>query len=282
MAKNFLQDVKARYARIQISETEVSEDNVRKTGQYENLEELKNSIRKFGLLQPIVVEKENNVYKVIIGQRRFRACKELGWKEIDALIVNKLTHEEAKLISFGENIHRRPLNFEDTMTVCDYLFQKYKIGDKPEDKSNAIKKVAIDLGISPNTVSKYLAYQIMPKKLLTFVAEGKISKTKAYRITTAFWPNQEKIVKVADYVTQLTGPEWDRFLTISKDEKDLEKAVEKAKKSKLTKMEVIIDYKHFSELQKIAEKRDMDIPSIINEAIEKYISEDYSQKYLSG
>lgn len=50
MAKNFLQDVKARYARIQISETEVSEDNVRKTGQYENLEELKNSIRKFGLL----------------------------------------------------------------------------------------------------------------------------------------------------------------------------------------------------------------------------------------
>lgn len=282
MVENFLRDVEAQYTEIKISEIEISEDNVRNTGQYENLEELKNSIKKFGLLQPIVVEKENNKYKVIIGQRRFRACKDLGWDKIPALIVNKLTHEEAKLISFSENIHRRPLNFEDTMTVCDYLFQKYNRGNKPADKSAAIKKVALDLGISPTTVSKYLAYQIMPKKLQTLVNENKISKTKAYRITTAFWPNQEKIVKIAEYVTQMTGPEWDRFLTISKSEKDLETAVEKAKKNKSTKIEVIVDSDQFSNLKRIAEKRDIDVSSLINEAIDKYLSEDYSKKYLSS
>ena len=80
------------------------------------LETLKNSIQEIGLLQPIVVDEKNNL---IAGQRRLMACKELGWKEIDVKIVEKIIYKEFKKTK--ENIEKE---FPDTDKLFNELRKK--------------------------------------------------------------------------------------------------------------------------------------------------------------
>ena len=82
----------------------------RKNFALEKLEELKNSIKNNGLIQPIVVRKlKSNKYEIIAGERRYRACKELGMSEISALEVQA---NDSKSYEFSvlENIQRENLN----------------------------------------------------------------------------------------------------------------------------------------------------------------------------
>ncbi|MGH9918893.1 MAG: ParB/RepB/Spo0J family partition protein, partial [Nitrososphaerales archaeon] len=66
---------------------DVSPDNVRKSKVNVGLEELKASIEHIGLIQPVIVEQTGERYSLIVGQRRFEACKALGKTTIPALII---------------------------------------------------------------------------------------------------------------------------------------------------------------------------------------------------
>ena len=74
------------------------------------------------LLQPIVVRKIGNKYERIIGFRRIEAVKELGWKEIPAIILKDISDEEAMLIMLSENIQRENLNvYDQTVGILEYI-----------------------------------------------------------------------------------------------------------------------------------------------------------------
>ena len=73
------------------------------------LEDLKNSIKEKGVLQPILVRKHENGYEVVAGERRLRAAKAIGLQEVPVIIKN-VTDREALVLALVENIQREELN----------------------------------------------------------------------------------------------------------------------------------------------------------------------------
>lgn len=162
-----------RREEVPIAHIKVSEFNVRKTNSEEDIDLLASSIKKIGLLQPIILmQTSEDEYEIIVGQRRFLACKKLGFPSIPAVIVEVKNRTEAVVGSFSENIQRVDLEYRDKMEVATYLRSQLK----------SVKKVAEYLGVSSQTVNNYLGYQAVPEKVKKLVDEKRISPTTASNI----------------------------------------------------------------------------------------------------
>lgn len=74
------------------------------------MEDLKNSIKEFGLIQPVTVRRSGSEYELVAGERRFRACQMLGYEKIPAVVINTDSKNSA-LLSLLENLHREDLSF---------------------------------------------------------------------------------------------------------------------------------------------------------------------------
>jgi len=237
------------------------------------IEELKVSIQKYGLIQPvIVIQKAEKKYELIVGQRRYYAFEALGKETIPAIIINSLNPLTQKIVSFGENIHRKQLPYEDTIAVCEELYKRYTGG-----KFERIEKIAKELGISTSTVTKYLSYKLVPKEVQKMVTNGKLSADLAYKVTTSFWPNEQKITKISNYVTKMTKPEWSRALDVGRKKPDasVEQIIQEARKPP-TSHEIVIpvDLETRDLLNKIAAKRKTDVVGLLKNLIEDLIQEE--------
>lgn len=94
---------------LRITEVEPNRDQPRKKFDEDTLLELSESIRQYGVIQPLLVQKREDYYQIIAGERRWRAAKMAGLKEIPVIIKN-LTDQEIVEISLIENIQREDLN----------------------------------------------------------------------------------------------------------------------------------------------------------------------------
>ena len=94
---------------VKIGEVEPNREQPRKAFDEDSLLELAESIRQFGILQPLLVQKKDGYYEIIAGERRWRAAKLAGIKEVP-VIIKKFTDQEVVEISLIENIQRADLN----------------------------------------------------------------------------------------------------------------------------------------------------------------------------
>lgn len=94
---------------VKITKVEPNREQPRKNFDEDSLLELAESIKQFGLLQPILVQDRDTYYEIIAGERRWRAAKMAGLKEVPVIIRN-LTEQEIVEISLIENIQREDLN----------------------------------------------------------------------------------------------------------------------------------------------------------------------------
>jgi ParB family chromosome partitioning protein len=112
-----------------------------------SLDDLANSIKEKGLLTPIIVQKkDDDTYDLIVGQRRFLACKQLGWETIPAIIRDKMDDTDATILSLVENVHRADMSPIDKARAYQRIYEKYEDYDK----------VAGETGVSIPTIRKYL------------------------------------------------------------------------------------------------------------------------------
>lgn len=135
---------------IPLTEIRISDENVRQSGPDKDLQELADSIRKHGQLQPVVLMGEHGSpkYDLIIGQRRFLAHKKiLGYKTIKATFVAPMSDTEAKVRSLAENMCRTELTYKD---VADAITDIYKFFRRDE------RKVAKETGLSLHKVRQYI------------------------------------------------------------------------------------------------------------------------------
>ena len=95
--------------KLKISEIEPNREQPRKSFDEDGLIELSESIKQFGVLQPILVQKKDDYYEIIAGERRWRAAKLAGIKELP-VIIKDFTEQEVVEISLIENIQRESLN----------------------------------------------------------------------------------------------------------------------------------------------------------------------------
>ena len=121
------------------------------------IEELSASIRKQGLLQPIVVAAQaNGRYEILAGQRRFLAHKALGYQTIRAIVrdANSIDDDTKLAISLSENLVRRDNNQKELIDACTKLFKRY----------GSVKMVSEETGLSPTIVGQYVKYdQLIPE-----------------------------------------------------------------------------------------------------------------------
>ncbi len=94
---------------MNINKVEPNREQPRKKFDEDALLELSESIKQFGVLQPLLVTKRDDYYEIIAGERRWRAAKLAGVKEVP-VIIKKLTEQEIMIISLLENIQREDLN----------------------------------------------------------------------------------------------------------------------------------------------------------------------------
>jgi len=142
-----------------------------------DLDELAESIKKVGLLHPIIVhELEDGNYELISGQRRFLAHQRIGAKTIKALILGrKMSETEAKKISLTENFVRLDASRLDYIDACTFLFKQY----------GSVPAVANELGLSYAKVSEYIKYDQLVPPLREMVDKNVIKLKTALRAQQA-------------------------------------------------------------------------------------------------
>ena len=95
--------------KLNINKIEPNREQPRKKFDEQSMEELANSIRQFGILQPLIVQEKDDYYEIVAGERRWRAAKLVGLKEIP-VVIRKMSEQEIVEISLIENIQRENLN----------------------------------------------------------------------------------------------------------------------------------------------------------------------------
>ena len=122
---------------VNIVKIEPNREQPRRNFDEEALEELAESIRQFGLLQPILVHDKKTYYEIVAGERRWRAAKKAGLKEIP-VIIKKLTEQEIVEISLIENIQRENLNPIEEAQAYKRLLTEFNL--KQEEVAERVSK----------------------------------------------------------------------------------------------------------------------------------------------
>ena len=131
----------------------------------EKLQELTDSVRERGLIQPIIVRPSKDGYELVAGERRLRAAKALGWTEIPA-IVRQATNRESLELSLLENIQRDDLNPIEQARAYERLSTEFGLTQE------AISKAT---GKQRSTIANTLRLLKLPDKIITAIRAGTIT-----------------------------------------------------------------------------------------------------------
>lgn len=152
--------------KLKITEVEPNRDQPRKNFDQEALEELAQSIGEYGLIQPIVVTKKDGYYSIIAGERRWRASKLAGLKEIPAIIRDDDEKVNSE-ISLIENMQREDLNPYEKALGIRTLIDNY--GLSQED-------VAKKLGKGRSTIANWVRVLNLEPRVLEMAKNGKLTE----------------------------------------------------------------------------------------------------------
>ena len=129
---------KEDYERIQEIDIDLITPNPnqpRKIFEQEKLDELTESIKKYGVIQPIIVRKDGDFFSIIAGERRWRACKNANIKTMPC-IVRDIENRNASEIALIENIQREDLNPIDEANAYEFIMERYDITQEQVSKAS--------------------------------------------------------------------------------------------------------------------------------------------------
>ena len=112
--------------KVNINSVEPNREQPRKAFEEDSLEELAESIREYGILQPLLVQKRDGYYEIIAGERRWRAAKKAGLKEIP-VVIRDYSDQKIVELSLIENIQREDLNPIEEAQAYQRLVKEYKL-----------------------------------------------------------------------------------------------------------------------------------------------------------
>jgi ParB family transcriptional regulator, chromosome partitioning protein len=140
-----------------------------------NVEDLIESIRQKGLLQPIIVRcLEDDKYDIIAGYRRYEACRRLSWRRITCHIV-ELNDRESFELSLIENIQRETLNPIDEARAFKMYISEFGWG--------GVSELAKKIGKSPSYVSKRISLLDLPQQVIPSVEDSSLSPSIAEELS---------------------------------------------------------------------------------------------------
>ncbi|MDD3767096.1 MAG: ParB/RepB/Spo0J family partition protein [Eubacteriales bacterium] len=197
---------------LKIIDVEPNSEQPRTNFDREKLEELAESIRTHGVIQPILVVKDGDRYKIIAGERRWRAAKLAGLKEIPALIRD---YDEIKLfeVSLIENLQREDLNPIEEALGYKSLMDRFGMTQE---------KISERVGKSRSAIANALRLLTLPREVIEMVKDGVISTGHAKVLLSL--TSKELQIQGAKYVAE-------KGLSVRETEKYV-KSVQNVKKEK--------------------------------------------------
>lgn len=151
--------------KLKINEIEPNREQPRQQFKEEALEELAKSIEQFGILQPLIVQKKADYYEIIAGERRWRAAKMLGLKEVPVIIC-QMDEQEILEISLIENIQRENLNPIEEAVAYKRLLTEFHL--KQEEIAQRVAK-------SRTAVTNAMRLLKLDERVQNMLIEEKIS-----------------------------------------------------------------------------------------------------------
>ena len=137
LAENKKSEEKPAEVKVKISKVEPNREQPRKNFDEDALLELAESIKQFGVLQPLLVQDRKDYYEIIAGERRWRAAKIAGLKEVP-VIIKKLTEQDMVEISLIENIQRENLNPIEEALAYKRLLNEFNL--KQDEVAERVSK----------------------------------------------------------------------------------------------------------------------------------------------
>lgn len=226
------EDLSREFQLIPLDQLELGERNIRRRDIAVDLDELAYSMKTFGLQQPIVVQPKDGKFEIIIGQRRYLAAKQLGWRRILARVAKEeLSEFDGKVISFSENVQRRDLSPRDKSDACVYLLQKL----------GTSRAVAEHLGLTEQTVRKWLGYAAVPEGLKALVQQKLITIPQAIRLSQ-YVTDEAKAVAIGKRMAQEPKAHRDRIMESMEElpDRSLEAIFRRAEEKKRQKKIIFV------------------------------------------
>ena len=159
-------DESEKIHKIKITEIEPNKNQPRRNFNSESIDELAESIKRYGVIQPIIVSKKDNYYEIIAGERRWRASKKAGLTEMPC-IIRESEEKENKEIALIENIQREDLNPIEKARSFRTLLDEYGLTQQ---------ELADTLGISRSALTNTVRLLNLDPRVIDLALEGKLTE----------------------------------------------------------------------------------------------------------
>lgn len=154
---------------VKLSRIQPDPDQPRKNFDEEKLNELADSIRTYGMISPIVVKKRGALYEIVAGERRWRAARIAGLKEIP-VVIKEVDEKTSRELSIIENIQRDDLNAVEEARAYQSLIEEYGLTQE---------EVAARVAKNRSTITNSLRLLKLEPEILTLLQDGKITQGHA-------------------------------------------------------------------------------------------------------
>ena len=193
---------------VNITKVEPNREQPRKNFDEDALEELADSIKQFGLLQPILVQDRKTYYEIIAGERRWRAAKKAGLKEVPVIIKN-LTEQEIVEIALIENIQREDLNPIEEAQAYKRLLTEFNLKQDEVAERVAKSRTAVTNSMRLLKLCDDVQQMIIDGMISTGHARALISiedSEQQYQIAQQFFDEKLSVRDVEKLVKNLGKP----------------------------------------------------------------------------
>ena len=217
--------------KVKITKVEPNKEQPRKSFDEDALIELSESIKQFGILQPLLVQDKKDYYEIIAGERRWRAAKMAGLKEVP-VIIKDFTEQEVVEISLIENIQRENLNPIEEAIAYKRLLTEFNL--KQDEVAERVSK-------SRTAVTNSMRLLKLDEKVQQMVIDDMISTGHARALLGI--EDKEKQYQIAQEI-------FDKKLSV----RETEKLVKKMQKEKIAPEKEKLDEKTLVAYHDVEEK----------------------------
>lgn len=199
--------------KIRISLIEPNKEQPRKAFDEDALIELAESIKQYGILQPLLVQKKGDFYEIIAGERRWRAAKLAGLKEVPDNYKGFIQRRKIMEIALIENIQREDLNPIEEARAYQRLISDYRL--KQDEVAERVAK-------SRAAITNSLRLLKLDERVQNMVMEGKLSNGHARTIIGIEDPDKQYEIALKIFDEKLSVRETERLMkALSKPEKEI-------------------------------------------------------------
>ena len=196
---------------VDINKLEPNREQPRKNFDQEALAELADSIKKFGLIQPILVQDRDSYYEIVAGERRWRASKLAGLKEVP-VIIRKFTEQEIVEISLIENIQREDLNPIEEALAYKRLHTEFNL--KQDEVADRVSK-------SRAAVANSMRLLKLAENVQQMVVDGEISTGHARALLAIEDENEQYRIALKVYNEKMSVRDVEKLIkNLGKPKKD--------------------------------------------------------------